>query len=145
MKMNKSWFVIVLLLFLDQLTKIVARFWFEPPVELNSFLQFRFAENKGVAFSFPVPIFFLILFSVGVVLFLAWMIWKKKFSKWESAAATFIFAGAFGNLIDRIILRAVTDFIQIGSFPIFNFADIFITAGVVIFVWKEVLPMIDDQ
>jgi signal peptidase II len=39
-------------------------------------------------------------------------------------------AGAMGNLIDRIRLGYVIDFISVGSFPVFNFADSFITVAI---------------
>ena len=48
--------------------------------------------------------------------------------------------GAAGNLIDRLILRRVTDFIAVGNFPIFNVADASISIGVVILllgVWAK--------
>ncbi len=136
--MNKSWFVIVVLLLVDQFTKVVARIIFPETRDALTWFQFQLTENEGMAFSLPLPKFFLIFFGIAVAIFLGWMIWRQKFSPWETAAATFIFAGAVGNIIDRIFLRAVTDFIRLGSFPIFNFADIFITAGVVMFLWYEV-------
>lgn len=42
--------------------------------------------------------------------------------------------GALGNLIDRIVIGHVTDFISVGSFPVFNVADSSITVGVVILI-----------
>jgi len=136
--MNKSWFVIVVLLFIDQFTKAVARIIFPETRDALAWFQFQLTANEGMAFSLPLPKFFLIFFGIAVAIFLGWMIWRQKFSPWEMVSATFIFAGAVGNIIDRIFLRAVTDFIRLGGFPIFNFADIFITAGVVMFVWYEV-------
>jgi signal peptidase II len=41
-------------------------------------------------------------------------------------------AGAAGNLIDRLIMGKVTDFISVGSFPVFNVADSSITVGVIV-------------
>jgi len=48
--------------------------------------------------------------------------------------------GAMGNLIDRLIYGTVTDFISVGSFPVFNVADACISIGVAILVatmWIE--------
>jgi signal peptidase II len=49
--------------------------------------------------------------------------------------------GAIGNLIDRLLHGRVTDFISIGSFPVFNVADSSITVGCVVLVlgvwWQE--------
>lgn len=41
-------------------------------------------------------------------------------------------AGASGNLIDRLIMGKVTDFISVGNFPVFNVADSSITVGVIV-------------
>lgn len=50
------------------------------------------------------------------------------------------FGGAIGNLIDRIQIGHVTDFISVGNFPVFNIADASITVGVgvmLIALWRE--------
>ncbi|MCF7812404.1 signal peptidase II [Candidatus Gracilibacteria bacterium] len=57
--------------------------------------------------------------------------------KTESVAFLFLFSGAAGNFIDRILFGSVTDFLRFWNFPIFNFADIWITAGVILFFWHE--------
>jgi signal peptidase II len=49
-------------------------------------------------------------------------------------------AGASGNLIDRLMMGKVTDFVSVGSFPVFNVADASITVGVVVLllgVWLK--------
>ena len=50
-------------------------------------------------------------------------------------------AGASGNLVDRLLMGKVTDFISVGTFPVFNVADSSITIGVVVLLlgvwWKE--------
>jgi signal peptidase II len=49
--------------------------------------------------------------------------------------------GALGNLIDRLTIGHVTDFISVGRFPVFNIADSSITVGVVVLLlgvwWQE--------
>jgi signal peptidase II len=48
--------------------------------------------------------------------------------------------GAAGNLVDRLLMQKVTDFISIGNFPVFNIADSSITIGVVVLllgVWYK--------
>ncbi|MGD8814052.1 MAG: signal peptidase II [Anaerolineales bacterium] len=49
-------------------------------------------------------------------------------------------AGALGNLIDRLSIGTVTDFVSLGAFPVFNVADASISIGVavlVVFMWLE--------
>ncbi len=75
-------------------------------------------------------IFFLIIFIVYDIL-------NKKNSKVYILSISLIFAGAIGNLIDRIFLGYVRDFINIKVFfmpYIFNLADAFLTVGVVLFI-----------
>ncbi len=50
-----------------------------------------------------------------------------------------IVGGALGNVIDRIRDGAVTDFFQVGGFPIFNVADSFITVGVGVLLLEMIL------
>ncbi|MEI7478648.1 MAG: signal peptidase II [bacterium] len=59
-------------------------------------------------------------------------IYRKKQTGW--LAVSFFLAGALGNLIDRIALGGVRDFINIRlfNFPIFNLADIFLNIGIIL-------------
>ena len=53
------------------------------------------------------------------------------------------FSGASSNFIDRILYSCVVDYIKIGSFPIFNLADIYISLGIGLFIFywiKKPLP-----
>jgi signal peptidase II len=60
---------------------------------------------------------------------------------WLRLALSLQFAGALGNLVDRITIGPVTDFISVGNFPVFNVADASITVGVIIMIvgvwWKD--------
>jgi len=51
-------------------------------------------------------------------------------------AIGFILGGAIGNMIDRLRLGYVVDFIDFRVWPVFNLADSFITIGAVILFWK---------
>lgn len=50
-------------------------------------------------------------------------------------ALALIAAGAVGNLIDRVVLHGVTDFLDLGWWPVFNVADMSLDIGVAILVW----------
>ena len=51
-------------------------------------------------------------------------------------------AGTLGNLVDRIFLDGVRDFISIGTFPVFNLADCFLSLAVMILIRNEIFPCI---
>lgn len=83
--------------------------------------------------------------QVGLVIlslvFLAIFIWfyvKDKKKSWLlTVTFAFLCAGCIGNLYDRLVFGYVRDFIQFAfwqSFPVFNFADVFLTVGVVMFI-----------
>ncbi len=97
--------------------------------------------NENIAFSLPLPgalvsicAFFILLFSFCV--------WGRKYFQptiSSSCMLALIFSGAIGNILDRLFYNgAVVDFIKIFEFPIFNFADVCISSGVIVaFVWHK--------
>ncbi|MCF7917837.1 signal peptidase II [Candidatus Gracilibacteria bacterium] len=135
--MKKIIFAFLVLLGIDQLTKIVARFLFTPPKEVLPFLTLHMTENSGIAFSFPFPPLLLLILTAVLLGILGWVLVTKELVKIETVAFLFLFSGAAGNFIDRVLYGSVTDFLKFWDLPIFNFADIWITAGVVLFIWYE--------
>lgn len=134
------WYGLVIdLLIIDQLSKYVIREWFDLPIILiPDWLQIVFVENKGVAFSLPVPGEISSIVAVVVSVWLGWQLWIYDYTKTIRLSYALIIAGALGNIIDRLCLGAVTDFIRVGTFPVFNLADSFICVGVVLLIWHEV-------
>jgi signal peptidase II len=134
------WYGLIIdLIVLDQLSKYAIREWFDVPMVLiPDWLQIVFVENKGIAFSLPVPGGVSSIIAVLVSLWLGWQLWAHQYALTLRLSYTLIIAGALGNLIDRLWLGAVTDFISVGTFPVFNFADSFISVGVVLLIWHEV-------
>ncbi len=114
-------------------------------VVIPGLLKFRLSYNTGAAFSFLSgkdwsQTFFKILTIVSLLCVLAYFIYvivtKKKMVKWIGVALSLIFAGALGNLVDRIAFSKVRDFIFVfyntNIFPaIFNVADIALVSGVI--------------
>jgi len=139
----------VCLIVIDQSTKYLAIQYldFQQPTHILKFLNLTLAYNKGAAFGFLhgatgwQNIFLGGLASiVGIVI----LIWLSRLSRNETrmcVALCFIFAGALGNLWDRLQHGYVIDFLSfhLGSwyFAIFNLADseIFIGACMVILYW----------
>ena len=140
--------VIFSIFILDRLTKIYVIYLDKlnsgSEIFSSKFLNIYLIWNEGIAFgllSFDEKNLYnyltiLILIIVGVILF---MLFKSRGIK--KHGLLMIFAGALGNLYDRIFYQAVPDFIDfhINNFHwfIFNIADIFITIGVFLMILSE--------
>lgn len=96
---------------------------------LGSFASFQYATNAGVAFSITFPGPLQNIFIGVALLCILWAATKVK-TVMSKIAFGMIIGGALGNVADRVMDGVVTDFFQVGSFPIFNVADSFITIGV---------------
>jgi len=124
-KSGKFWFVVVLVILLDQITK----YFFK---NVN-FGIFRYVTNTGAAFGlFKGGGLFLSIIAV-IVLVLVIYFYRKYPKLW--VPLSFIFAGTLGNLLDRIIFGFVRDFIDFKIWPVFNFADSFNVIGIIILIW----------
>lgn len=106
---------------------------------LGSFVGLVPAQNPGIAFSIqfaPLVQSALILIALGLVTILAI---RTARTVWARIAFGLIIGGAIGNIIDRLIDGSVTDYFQVGTFPIFNLADSCITIGVVLLLCLEIM------
>jgi len=107
---DKESSISILLIAIDQLSKL-----------LVVSVGFPVVYNRGIAFSLLGginPIF------IALILIVLARSYRNNF--WFG----FIIAGGAANLIDRIRLGYVIDFINLGFWPVFNLADVFITIGV---------------
>ena len=142
------WFALALLVILaDQAPKawandVLAASW----IQVTGFFNLVLLRNTGSAFSFLADAggWQKLLFSavaIGVSAAMAAVIWKHSAEKLAPAAAALVLGGAIGNLIDRLMLGSVTDFIDlhIGDihWPAFNIADSAIVLGVIFFILIE--------
>jgi len=132
---------------LDQLTKRLAEAgltYAEPVAVLPSF-NFTLLYNRGAAFSFLDDAggwqrwFFVAVSVLASVALLFWLGKLKAEQRLLAVALALILGGAIGNLIDRLWLGHVIDFIQVYYrdfyWPAFNIADSAITVGAVLLVW----------
>lgn len=148
-----SLFLVLLVIGLDQLTKvwIVKSFLLYESLEvIPGFFNLTYLTNKGAAFGFLAGVtaawrhyFFLALASVALVLLtVAWFRMRKDHPFYGPALAL-IAGGAIGNVIDRVRLGAVIDFLDIYvagyHWPAFNVADSAITVGVALFLLTNYL------
>lgn len=147
--------IAVLLIFLDQWTKSIVRqnlsvneFWM--PVDwLAPYVRIVNWHNTGAAFGIFQGMNDLFTI-ISVVIIIAILLYFPQIPSSEyffRLALTLQLSGATGNLIDRVARGYVTDFISIGSFPVFNVADSCITMGVgvlIIGIWIEERRARDD-
>ena len=138
----KTYFIFSLVvIILDQFSKylIHLNFFEGERLSILPFFDITLAYNKGAAWSFLSDaggwqrwLFTLISFVVSIVL-IVWIVKADSKEKIILIALSLILGGAIGNLIDRILLGQVIDFIliyyQSSYFPIFNVADIAISLG----------------
>ncbi len=139
MKASRFVFLFLVLVLVDQVSKLLAWHFFQEEINIFTDFSFYFTKNFGIAFSIDIPLWVTIVFTSLLLVGLGWIILKKKDqSLSEKAVFVFLLSGGMGNLIDRLLWGGVTDFLSFWSFPVFNFADVFITSGIVIFLWVEV-------
>lgn len=104
---------------------------------IDNLLYFTYLENRGAAFGiFSNQRWLFIIANVLAIILLVYLVFVKKFqSKIFNISVALIIGGGVGNLIDRIFLGYVVDYIQISFFPpVCNFADYCITAGTIILI-----------
>lgn len=104
---------------------------------IDNLLYFTYLENRGAAFGiFSNQRWLFIIATVLAIILLVYLVFAKKFqSKIFNISVALIIGGGVGNLIDRIFLGYVVDYIQISFFPpVCNFADYCITAGTIILI-----------
>lgn len=95
-------------------------------------------QNPGIVFGIQLPslVQTLLISAAAIgIFFLA----IRQHNKITRIFFGLVIGGALGNIIDRIPDGAVTDFIRIGSFPIFNTADSFISVGVALLIIQSLL------
>lgn len=122
------WFVLtIILILIDQLTKQAASY-----LGLSVFLNDKFA------FSLPIPtlimfaIYVLVLVGISIYIYKTW----SRFDNLQKSAWCFVYAGGLSNIIERIILSHVRDFIPIAG-GILNVADLFILFGLLVLLISQ--------
>jgi signal peptidase II len=140
--------IAALVIVLDQITKSIVRgnlrigeTW---PEDSDAFFRIIHVTNSGAAFGIlqgQTP-FLIVTGLVGLAAIVLYYIYPPMDHGLIRVALGMQLGGAAGNLIDRIRLGEVTDFIDVGSFPTFNVADssisVSITAVLIFFLLQEV-------
>lgn len=136
-----------LALALDQLTKFVVRQTLEWHYSWPAYGFFRFThvQNTGSAFGLfqgnNLPLLIVSLVGVAVLAYIYHT--QERPGILMRVSIALMLGGALGNLIDRMWQGHVTDFIDVGPWPVFNLADSSIVVGLLIMAW--VLVMNRDQ
>ena len=121
-------------LILDQLTKwqVIENLSVGESWPTTGFLRFTHAWNTGTAFSlFQGQGDILTWVSLVAVVVLTWIYRSIDDPPWVLRIAFGLqFGGAIGNIVDRVRIGHVTDFIDVGPWPIFNIADSSIVIGI---------------
>lgn len=119
---------------------LVADAFLEQRVALfGDFAGLQYSLNPGIAFGLTFPQLFqaaLILIALVMISFLALMKAHNNLARWGYGL---IIGGGIANVIDRLRDGYVTDYFQVGSFPIFNAADSFVTIGVALLLLEAIL------
>ena len=128
---------------LDQVTKTVVSDAWGPGAGshrfelLGSLLAFEYIENTGAAFGVFAGQGILLTLVAGAIVGI--LIWRYlsggRSSPMLAVSMGLLVGGAVGNLIDRVRLGYVVDFVAVGTFPRFNAADSAVTIGVLLLAW----------
>jgi len=146
---DSKWLFIVtvtgIIVFLDFITKKLIEAYVQPYEAINilPFLRIVYIKNPGAAFgilsNFSSSIF--IFISILAIIFIGVYLWKTN-NKLEVFSLSLILGGAAGNLIDRVTIGKVTDFIDFfidkWHWPAFNVADSALTIGICLFIWANI-------
>ena len=143
----RNWLAIsAAVLLIDQLTKFAVEraLALHEVIEMTPFMNLVLVHNRGAAFSFlsdasgwQRELFIAIALAASV-----WIVWLLRRHSGETLfclALSLVLGGALGNVLDRVLIGAVVDFIDLHAYgyhwPAFNAADSAITCGAVLLVW----------
>jgi len=151
-KLNKNFYlnfsIVILIFLIDRISKLYVihkdKVNFNSEIYSSNFLNIHLIWNEGIAFglfSFNEDYLynFLTFLIFVVIIFIIFMI--RQSDPMRKYALLLVLGGALGNFFDRLIYKAVPDFIDfhVGNFHwfIFNVSDIFITIGVIVMILLE--------
>ena len=146
--------IVLGLIGIDQVTKIWATNVLGDGTDIalgDGVFHLHYVKNTGAAFGMlgGRQIFLVIITSIII---LAMMIYYHKlpktyWGKWSRVSFIMIISGAIGNLIDRVYLNYVRDFLyfKLIDFPVFNVADILVVVGVGLLILAMIFIEIEEE
>ena len=136
---------------LDQLTKWLSVVYLqgEPSFPLwREVLHFTYVENRGMAFGMLANHrwVFMVFSTVSIIALLIYLFRFRPESRWMQVSMAFIIGGGIGNMIDRIFLGYVIDFIDFTliDFAVFNIADSFVCVGAGMMIVYLIIDLIRE-
>ena len=148
----RSWLALAALIVVaDQVTKyaVVQYFAANKAFAVTPFLNLVLVYNPGAAFSFLSDAAgwqrgFFIAIALTASAWIVYLLRKYPHQRLFALALVLVLAGAVGNVIDRIAIGAVVDFLDFHAcgwhWPAFNVADSAITCGALLLVWDALRP-----
>lgn len=146
--------MIVALVVVDQVSKLMVSYLLAPIGSVDiipDVFRFTYVENKGAAFGMLSDNRWIFMVT-SVIAILALLVYLWKFrpdSILACTAISMIIAGGIGNMIDRVALGFVIDFLDFCAFPnlwmwVFNIADVCVCIGGALLVLWLIISMVDD-
>ncbi len=144
--------IVALGIILDQLTKWLAVRYLLPlgysvPI-IDGVLQLTYVENTGAAFGSlkDAPWLFNSVSVVAIILILCYLFLGRGTTRLQEISLAMIASGGIGNMIDRVLLEYVVDFIDfcLIDFAVFNGADSFVCVGAGLLILSMILEIIEE-
>ena len=147
--------LILATVFIDQISKYLVVIYMDLYQSIDiipGVFRFTYIQNRGAAFGSMADNrwIFMLLSSVAIIAILVYLFWKKPQSKLILSAIILLVGGGIGNMIDRIRLGYVIDFLDFCAFPkiwmwVFNIADAFVCVGAGLLALWFILDMIRES
>lgn len=136
---------------LDQFTKWLVRSnlrvgetW---PEDSDAFVRIIHVTNSGAAFGIlqGQTLFLIVTSLIGLAAIVLYYIYPPMEHGLIRIALSMQLGGALGNLIDRVRMGEVTDFVDVGSFPTFNVADSSISISIAVVLLFFLMQEVEQQ
>ncbi len=148
-KSNTPWIVAAAIFVVDQISKFIMigplALQQRGTIELLPIFNFTWTENRGISLGLgqattDTQRWLLVAVTAGIALIVAWWIRREQQSG-DRMALALVLGGALGNIVDRVRLGFVVDFLDLHfgewrPFLVFNVADAAISIGVVILLFR---------
>jgi signal peptidase II len=126
---------VIFLVIIDLIIKSLAASWSQE-IQILPFFSLVYRENIGAAWGIYINPILLIALNFAILILVNFFFFKNADfrSKLSIISLALISGGACGNIIDRLFLGYVRDYISVGWWPVFNLADAYIVIGIFLII-----------